>query len=205
MTRVILLLALLSTAPAAAQDAPSGGTGLWDRFRSPPDDARPLVRWWWFGPAVDTAELDREIAAMKAGGFGGFEVQPTYPLALDDPAAGIRTLPFLSDPFLSALRHVGDTARMTGMRMDVTIGSGWPFGGPHVPVSQAAAKVDMVRVSVPAGADRVPVPPMQQGERMLAAFIDGRRLSMVATDTVSVKASPVERQMMVFVAGRTGQ
>ncbi len=205
MKRFILLIALLSTVPVAAQDAPSGGTGLWDRFRSPPDDARPLVRWWWFGPTVDTAELDREIAAMKAGGFGGFEVQPTYPLALDDPAAGIRTLPFLSDPFLSALRHVGDTAHATGMRMDVTIGSGWPFGGPHVPVSQAAAKVDMVQVSVPAGADRVPVPPMQQGEQLLAAFVDGRRLAMVATDTVSVKASPIERQAMVFVAGRTGQ
>ncbi|WP_157995473.1 hypothetical protein [Peristeroidobacter soli] len=35
-----------------------------------------MMRWWWFGPAVTPVELDREIAAMKAGGFGGFEVQP---------------------------------------------------------------------------------------------------------------------------------
>ncbi|WP_162244363.1 glycosyl hydrolase [Sphingomonas sp. Leaf339] len=205
MKRFILLLALVSTVPVAAQDAPSSGSDLWDRFQSPPNDARPMVRWWWFGPAVDTAELDREIVAMKAGGFGGFEVQPTYPLSLDDPAVGIRTLPYLSDPFLSALRHVGDTAHATGMRMDVTIGSGWPFGGPHVPVSQAAAEVHMVKLPVPAGADRVPLPSMQQGERALAIFIDGQRLTMIGADTISVKASPIERQAMLFGAGRTGQ
>src|SRR5687767_2117956 len=48
-------------------------------FATPPDDARPMMRWWWFGPAVSEPELKREIAAMKAGGYGGFEIQPVYP------------------------------------------------------------------------------------------------------------------------------
>jgi hypothetical protein len=201
MKRLALLAAILLASPATAQSAMPVGDGLWDRFVSPPDDARPMVRWWWFGPAVTHSELDREIAAMKAGGFGGFEVQPTYPLALDDPAGGTRNLPYLSDPFLAALRHVGDTARVNGLRMDVTIGSGWPFGGPHVPVSQAAAELRTTRVAIPAGAEHMPLPSLRQGERLIAVVIDSRRVALDA----AITPAPVERSAMVFVAGRTGQ
>jgi hypothetical protein len=199
--KCLVMLAALLASTAAAQAAAPAGPGLWDRFVSPPNDARPMVRWWWFGPAVTHAELDREIVAMKAGGFGGFEVQPTYPLALDDPAGGTRNLSYLSDPFLAALRHAGNTARAEGMRMDVTIGSGWPFGGPHVPVSQAAAELRMTRVTIPAGADRVPAPALRQGERLVAVVVDGRRLGPDAT----LVPAATGRTAMLFVAGRTGQ
>ena len=37
---------------------------------------------------------------MKEGGIGGFEIQPVYPVVLDDPAAGFVTHPYLSDAFL---------------------------------------------------------------------------------------------------------
>src|SRR5690349_1478846 len=41
-------------------------------FERPPDDARMMVRWWWFGPSVTKAELEREMRFMKEGGIGGF-------------------------------------------------------------------------------------------------------------------------------------
>ena len=44
--------------------------GIFDvekKFAAPPDDARPMMRWWWFGPSVTKPELEREILAMKAG------------------------------------------------------------------------------------------------------------------------------------------
>lgn len=37
-----------------------------------------MMRWWWFGPAVEKTELARELRAMKAGGIGGAEIQPVY-------------------------------------------------------------------------------------------------------------------------------
>src|SRR6478672_549828 len=73
-------------------------------FAEPPDDARVMMRWWWFGPAVTHSELEREMRAMKSGGIGGFEVQPVYPLALDNPETGLRNLRFLSPEFLEALQ-----------------------------------------------------------------------------------------------------
>ena len=66
---------------------------------------------------------------MKAGGIGGVEVQPVYALELDDPAKGFRNLPFLSTEFLkwsgSRRRH----AHELGLRLSMTLGSGWPYGG----------------------------------------------------------------------------
>jgi glycosyl hydrolase family 106( putative alpha-L-rhamnosidase) len=105
-----------------------------------------MMRWWWFGPAVTKTELEREMRLMKEGGIGGFEVQPVYPLLPDDPAAGVRNLPFLSDEFIDALKFVAVKARELGLRMDLTLGSGWPYGGPSVPISEAAARFSLTRV-----------------------------------------------------------
>ena len=70
-----------------------------------------MMRWWWFGPAVTKPELEREMRLMKQGGIGGFEVQPTYALELDNPAKGIRNLPYMSDEFLEMLRFTGEKAK----------------------------------------------------------------------------------------------
>jgi len=57
--------------------APATVADLRASFAKPPDDARMMVRWWWYGPSVTKTELERELNSMKQGGIGGFEVQPT--------------------------------------------------------------------------------------------------------------------------------
>jgi hypothetical protein len=193
-------LATLSLANAAHAEAPD----LWATFLHPPAEARPMVRWWWFGPAVEDKEIDREIAAMKAGGFGGFEVQPTYPLSPDDPAHGIANLPYLSDVFIARLAHAGQTARQQAMRIDVTIGSGWPFGGPSVPVTQAAAMVRMVPVDLPQDETRACAPAPQAGEDLLAAYADGHRITL-ADGCALLPAGTTKRRISFAMASRTGQ
>ncbi len=71
-----LWMLLLAAGLAGAQSAADLRRG----FEHPPDDARIMMRWWWFGPAVTRPELEREMRLMKSGGIGGFEVQPVYPL-----------------------------------------------------------------------------------------------------------------------------
>ena len=48
---------------------------------------------------------------MKEEGIGGFEVQPVYPLALDDAAAGIKNFHYLSDAFIDVLHFTSEKAR----------------------------------------------------------------------------------------------
>jgi len=183
-------------------------------FDAPPDDARIMMRWWWFGPAVTDVELARELEVMKAGGIGGVEVQAVYPVALDGD--GIRTEPYLSDAFLKHLRAASDKAAALGLRFDLTLGSGWPYGGPSVTVNQAAARLRIERVTVPAGAERVPVPEIGVGEEWLAAFpvVPGTAMSAHSAAApvksphdgrFDLPASDTARELLVFIVGRTGQ
>ncbi len=107
------------------------------------------MRWWWFGPAATKPELQRELEQMKAAGIGGVEVATLYPLALDDPATGFHNYDFLSDEYIDDLRFAAEEAARLGLRMDVTLGSGWPFGGPAIPVTQAAGELRVERCRCP--------------------------------------------------------
>ena len=188
------------------------------RVASPPPDARPLVRWWWFGPAVVPAQLEREIAAMKAGGFGGFEIQPVYPMELDDAARGIRNLPYLSTEFLDAVSFANRQGRAQGLRVDITLGSGWPFGGPHVKVQHAAARLRMASIEVPAGSGSFALPAVMNGERLLATFVapgnakqyETGKLQQIgaspdAAGRAAIAPSAGERVVLAYIASRTGQ
>src|SRR4029453_10866133 len=132
-------------------------------FQNPPDDSRIMMRWWWFGPAVTKQQLEREMRLMKEGGIGGFEVQPVYQLVLDKESAGIKTLPFLSDEFLDALRFTSEKARELGLRFDLTLGSGWPFGGPTVSINHAAGRLRYEHIKIDANSHFVKVPSIGAG------------------------------------------
>ena len=116
---VLASAALMLTVPSFADVAQ-----LQRSFDRPPDDAKAMVRWWWFGPAVTNPELEREMKFMKEGGFGGFEVEPIYPMALDDEKTGLKNLKLLSPEFFSALKVTTATEKGLGLRMNVTRGSG---------------------------------------------------------------------------------
>jgi hypothetical protein len=165
---VILLALFLVGDPAGSRAQSSSLTELKSSFEHPPNDSRIMMRWWWFGPAVTKPELEREMRMMKEGGIGGFEVQPVYPLALDDPSQGFRNLPYLSPEFLDALQFAGEKAMELKLRMDLTLGSGWPYGGSHIPIAKAAARLRVERVPVPANqtAENVPVPKLEEGESL---------------------------------------
>ena len=140
-------------------------------FVQPPDDARIMARWWWFGPAVTKSELERELNTMKQGGFGGAEVQATYPLSLDNAKLGIKNFKFLSPEHLDCLKFTAAKAKELGLRMDLTLGSGWPYGGSMFSSSEAAGRIQSRRVNFQSGQTNVPSPALRAGERIIAAYL----------------------------------
>src|SRR5216684_1040315 len=48
---------------------------------------------------------------------------------------------------------------------------GWPYGGPHIPVTQAAGKLRCDQVSVQPGTHSIPLPDIAAGEELLAVFL----------------------------------
>ncbi len=184
-------------------------------FALPPDDARIMMRWWWFGPSVTKAEIERELRVMRDGGIGGVEVQPVYPLLPDDPKTGHRNIPYLSDEFLDLLKFTSQKAKELGMRFDLTLGSGWSFGGAHTPITEAAGQLRIDRVKLEAGTRRVGVPSMIAAENFLAAYLvkggapvgtaSAQRLTDFRDDNVFLPA-PAEAgsEVIFFISGKSG-
>ena len=210
-------LALIAASFAAFSVPPERGDigSLKQQFLRPPDDSRIMMRWWWFGPSVTKPELEREIRSMKEAGIGGFEVQPVYPLELDSAGRGIHNLPFLSPQFLDALHFASVKARELGLRTDLTLGSGWPYGGPEIPIALAAGRLRCERVPIPPGAREVAPPPQKEGEKLIAAFLaktdrgpfspgSTREIALGATRPLAVQASSELQVALFFFSGRTG-
>jgi hypothetical protein len=211
---LIFALAQIMCKPTIAQ--PDAGIGELHRsFQNPPDSSRIMVRWWWFGPAATKPELARELEQMKAAGIGGVEIANLYPLALDDPSTGFRNTPFLSDEHLDALRFAVEEARRLGLRVDVTLGSGWPLGGPHIPVTQAAGKLRVEARPVEPGAASAPAPFIDTGEAPISAFLlpaqeglpEAARAELLNPPVAgwySFPAAPQARTLVCFISSRTG-
>ncbi|NNC13906.1 hypothetical protein HII28_18755 [Planctomonas sp. JC2975] len=120
----------MTAQPTAPTDGPSADSVI-ESFRTPPSDSRPMMRWWWFGPDVERGELARELRAMRDAGIGGVEVAFVYPLSRVEH-------PFLSPESLDDVAFAARTARELGLRFDLTLGSGWSYGGPHIASDTAA-------------------------------------------------------------------
>jgi hypothetical protein len=133
-----------------------------------------MVRWWWFGPAVVKPEILRELQQMKADGIGGAELAFEYAEELDDPAKGIKNLPFLSPEMLDDVAYAQAEGRKLGLRIDVTLGSGWPYGGPATTLAEGVTRVIPREIAVPPGATSVKAPALGEGESFIsAALVNG--------------------------------
>ena len=180
-------------------------------FLNPPDDARPMMRWWWFGPAVTKPELQKELETMRGAGIGGVEIQPVYPLMLDDEAKGIKNLQYLSPEFLDDVSFANKTGRSLGLRVDVTLGSGWPYGGAKTTLALAAGRLKVV--SLPIADATVAPPALADGDSLIAEFaVSGTEKSFDPASAVridlatgSIPPAAGTRAALFFIASHTQQ
>ena len=103
---------------------------------APRPEAKPGTRWWWLGSAVDEENLRWNLSEYARVGIGAVEITPLYGVQGNDK----NNIPFLSPHWMQALKTVEDIGHSLGIEIDMNCGTGWPFGGPHVPLEQAACK-----------------------------------------------------------------
>lgn len=129
------------------------------RFQAPPREARPMLRWWWPGAAVEPDELRREIELMDKNGFSGAEIQSLTPnfvaLTLQERAV---VNDYAEPRFFEQVRVAADAAKARGMWIDYTLGSSWPSGGGTAITPELAfVELTMARTAVRAGPGLVKV------------------------------------------------
>jgi hypothetical protein len=169
-----------------------------------------MMRWWWFGPAVVKPELEQELITMQKAGIGGVEIQPVYPMMLDDESKGIRNLKYMSPEFLDAVSFANRKGRELGLRVDITLGSGWPYGGPGTTLALAASRLRIA--FAPVAGSSVEAPKLAEGESLVAAFIaKGTKEKFDAASAVrfdpsaATPAGSGERIALFFIASHTKQ
>ena len=100
-------------------------------------EAKPGTRWWWLGSAVDEENLQWNLQQYANHGIGAVEITPLYGVQGNQP----NNIPFLSDQWLSMLRYTAEQCQQNDIELDMATGTGWPFGGPWVPLEESACKV----------------------------------------------------------------
>ncbi len=99
-------------------------------------EARPGSRWWWLGSAVDKENLSYNLEEYARAGLGALEITPIYGVQGNDA----NEIPFLSSKWMEMLAHTEAEGQRTGIEIDMNAGTGWPFGGPHIALEDAACK-----------------------------------------------------------------
>lgn len=108
--------------------------------------AKPGLRWWWLGSAVDEANLRWNLEQLASKGIGAVEITPIYGVQGNDA----NNIPFLSPEWMKMLRVCLEEGKRLGIQIDMNCGTGWPFGGPNVPLEEAACKLSVVDMTTDA-------------------------------------------------------
>lgn len=127
--QVITLFATLACLAALAEPATD-----WPPLTS---QTRPWTWWWWHGSAVDKTNLARELQEFHDAGLGGVQITTIYGVQ----GAEACDIPYLTPQWLAMMGCTVDEARRLGMGVDMSLGSGWCFGGPTVNDEDANASV----------------------------------------------------------------
>ena len=130
MRKTILSLALCTlTLAAHAQQWPTVN-----------QEAKPGLRWWWLGSAVDTTNLHWALKQYASHGMGAVEITPIYGVQGNED----NNIDYLSDKWMDMLRYTEQQAEAAGIETDMATGTGWPFGGPWVPLEESASQMVFV-------------------------------------------------------------
>ena len=107
-------------------------------------------------------------------------------------------------------------ARELGLRMDLTLGSGWSFGGPYITPQLAATRLQSERREIAAGVTTIARPASFEHDRLVAAFVGRgsaqevdpstyRELTVPATGPVRLPDGVGPRVVLFYFSGQTGQ
>ena len=130
MKKILSIFALsLLTTTAIAQSWPT-----------PTIESKPGTRWWWLGSAVDKENLQWNLSEYANHGIGAVEITPLYGVQGNQA----NDIQYLSDQWMDMLRYTQEQCQRYGIEIGMATGTGWPFGGPWVPLKESACKVVFV-------------------------------------------------------------
>ena len=130
MKKILLLLFCMMAMTVQAQEWPASSIQTYAG-----------TRWWWMGSAVEEKELSELMKEYSSHGIRTLEITPIYGVKGNE----VNNINFLSPRWMEILKYVEELGVRNQMQIDMNCGTGWPFGGPEVPLEEATCRV-MYRV-----------------------------------------------------------
>ncbi|KQS25550.1 glycosyl hydrolase [Dyadobacter sp. Leaf189] len=101
---------------------------------------KPWTYWWWMGSTVTKPDIKAQLLLFKNSGVGGVHIIPIYGVKGKEQQA----IPFLSAEWIDVMQFTVNEGKKLGIGVDLTTGTGWPFGGPNVSAEMAAKNMSVV-------------------------------------------------------------
>jgi len=141
------MVAVGSLAIIAASASLAKGPVPFPQFPEITQTTRPWTYWWWPGSAVDPTNLAAELRRYHDAGLGGVHIIPIYGAQGYDQ----RYVTYLSPRWMDLLHAAVAEAAKLGMGADMTMGTGWCFGGPTVSDRDANARLVVKTIDLQVG------------------------------------------------------
>ncbi|MCC6145408.1 MAG: hypothetical protein IT368_16500, partial [Candidatus Hydrogenedentes bacterium] len=167
------------------------------------NEQKPWTYWWWMGSAVDKENLTALLEQYQAAGLGGVHVIPIYGVKGEEE----NFLPFLSDAWVEMVAHATAECARLGLGLDMSTGTGWPFGGPMIPEDLAAQQVVFDRSDAHGGTP-VEIRMPQALQAVMAYGPDGAALDLMGSVVDgTLKWTPPEGDWKIYAVAMqpTGQ
>ena len=108
---------------------------------------KPWTYWWWMGSAVDKKSIDYSVEQFKNAGLGGMHIVPIYGVKGEEE----KFLDYLSPEWLEMLAYTKSKCDELGLGLDMTLGTGWCFGGKGIDEQTGSMLANIERVKLPGG------------------------------------------------------
>ncbi len=141
LNRSLLLLLFAALLPSSISSGYFSASA--QQWPTPLREAGAGARWWWMGSAVDKENLQWNMQQYADHGIRALEITPLYGVQGNDA----NDIPYLSDKWMEMLREVQRNGKQMNIEIDMATGTGWPFGGPWVPLEESASKMVFVQRS----------------------------------------------------------
>lgn len=161
--------------------------------------SKPWAYWWWPGSAVSEKGITHNLESFAKAGFGGLHIIPIY------GAKGYESafLSFLGPAWKQKFAFVLKEAKRLHLGIDMTLGTGWPLGGPTINAADAAKRYQIEAVQIAANQSyKVPAADVQAA----SVFVDGNfEQELISAHVSQYIAGPQGAMIYVLVQKGTGQ
>jgi hypothetical protein len=105
---------------------------------------KPWAYWWWMGSSVTKDGIIKNLEEYAKAGMGGLHIIPIYGEKGDEE----NFIEYLSPQWMEMLAHTVNEARKLGLGIDMTTGTGWPFGGPKIHFEHSAKTFRLLEIDL---------------------------------------------------------